>query len=80
MPIEKYRSGEEMNAAPTVVPEDEGFDRWVRLCARYRRIAPLVFPRGVFMFASLAEAQEARAAVTAENARRLRGGRRLEDE
>ena len=47
MGVEKYRSAEEMNAAPVATPPDEGFERFVRHCARYRKIAPLVFPRGV---------------------------------
>jgi hypothetical protein len=70
MGVEKYRSGEEMNAtpAPVATSRDEGFERFVRHCARYRRIAPLVFPRGVFKFRSIGEAQEARDQVTRNNA------------
>ncbi len=68
MGVEKYRSGEEMNAAPAATSRDEGFERFVRHCARYRRIAPRVFPRGVFKFRSIGEAQEARDQVTRENA------------
>jgi hypothetical protein len=44
----------------------------VRHCARYRRIAPLVFSRGVFKFRFVEEAQAARAEITTENARRIR--------
>lgn len=64
MGVEKYRSAEEMNAAPVATPPDEGFERFVRHCARYRKIAPLVFPRGVFKFRSIEEAQKARDQVT----------------
>ena len=73
MVVQRFRSLEEMNAAPVVVPTGEGFERFLRHCARYRVIAPLVFPRGVFRFRSVAEAQEARERVARENARRLRG-------
>ncbi len=59
MGVEKFRSGEAMNAAPVVTSRDRGFERFIRHCARYRRITPLVFPRGVFKFRSVAEAQEA---------------------
>ncbi len=59
MGVEKFRSGEAMNAAPVVTSRDQGFERFIRHCARYRRITPLVFPRGVFKFRSVAEAQEA---------------------
>jgi hypothetical protein len=69
MRVEKFRSAEEMNAAPVVVPEEDGFDRFVRQCARYRRIAAPVYPRGVFKFRSLAEAQDAREEVARRNAR-----------
>ena len=72
MGVERFRTGEEMHAAPPKTGQDGGFDRFVRHCARYRRIAPLVFPRGVFKFRSVEDAQAARAKITAENARRIR--------
>jgi hypothetical protein len=75
MGIEKFRSGEEMQATPAKVLGGDGFERFLRHCARYRRIAPLVFPRGVFKFRSLSEVQEARDRVAESNARRLRSGR-----
>ena len=59
MGVEKFRSGEAMNAAPVVTSQNQGFERFIRHCARYRRISPSVFPRGVFKFRSVAEAQEA---------------------
>jgi hypothetical protein len=72
MGVERFRTGEEMQASPPNAPRDGGFDRFVRHCARYRRIAPLVFPRGVFKFRSVEDAQRARAEVTRENVRRIR--------
>jgi len=71
--VEKYRSGEEMNAAPVKPSRGEGFERFLRHCARYWAIAPRVYPRGVMKFRSLEEADEARAEVAKENARRMRG-------
>lgn len=58
--VQKFRSIEEMNKAP--VPERPGsdFERFLRHCARWRAIAPKQYPRGVFKFRSLEEAQQAR--------------------
>ena len=72
--VERFRTIEEMNAAPVVVPPGEGFERFARHCARYWKIAPRVYPRGVFRFPTLAEAQAARERVTDDNVARLRGG------
>ncbi len=72
--VEKYRSGEEMNAAPVKVSRGEGFERFLRHCARYWALAPRVYPRGVVKFRSVDEAQEARAEIAKEYARRMRGG------
>jgi len=70
--VEKYRSGEEMNAAPVKASRGEGFDRFLRHCARYWALAPRVYPRGVMKFRSVDEAEEARAEVAREYARRMR--------
>jgi hypothetical protein len=70
--VERFRTIEEMAAAPVIVPPGEGFERFARQCARYWRIAPRVYPRGVFRFRALAEAQAARERVTDENVARLR--------
>ena len=59
-----------MAAAPVVVTPGEGFERFARHCARYWRIAPRVYPRGVYRFRSLAEAQAARERVRDEQAAR----------
>jgi hypothetical protein len=60
MPVEKFRSIEEMNAAPVRTQAGAAFRRFRRHCARYRRIARADRPRGVFRFRSLQEAQAAR--------------------
>ncbi len=75
MTVQRFRTITEMAAAPVVVPADESFERFARQCSRYWRIAPRVYPRGVFRFRTLAEAQEARERVTDENVRRLRAAR-----
>ena len=72
MPVQRFRTIEEMAAAPVVVPPGDGFERFARHCARYWAIAPRVYPRGVFMFRSLPEAQAARERVADENVARLR--------
>jgi hypothetical protein len=70
--VERFRSIEEMAAAPVVVAPGEGFERFARQCARYWTIAPRVYPRGVLRFRALAEAQAAREQVTDDNVARLR--------
>jgi hypothetical protein len=60
MAVEKYRSAEEMNAAPIRAMSGDPFERFLRHSARYRSIFPRSYPRGVFRFRSLEEAQTAR--------------------
>ena len=73
MPVEKYRSGEEMNAAAVTTSRGNGFDRFIRHCARYWTLAPRFYPQGVVRFRSLEEAQRARAEIAKQNVRRLQG-------
>ena len=61
--VEKFRSIAHMSEAAVLVSPGDGFERFARHCARYWTIAPRSYPRGVFKFRSLAEAQAARAAV-----------------
>jgi hypothetical protein len=68
--VQKFRSIEEMGDAPILARPEQGFESFARHCARYFALAPRVYPRGVFRFRSLEEAQAARAAVTQENFRR----------
>jgi hypothetical protein len=63
MPVEKYRSGEEMNARPIVFRDGDPFTRFLRVCQRYRMLSPRRYPRGVFRFRTLDEAQAARERV-----------------
>jgi len=70
--VEKFRSVAEMAGAPIVVSPEEGFERFARHCARYFQLAPRVYPRGVFRFRSLEEAQAARATVSEQNLRAVR--------
>jgi hypothetical protein len=60
MPVEKFHTLEEMNAAPIRLDEQNAFERFVRHCARYRLISKRNYPRGVFKFRSIEEAQTAR--------------------
>lgn len=70
MTVQRFRSVEEMAAAPVIVTPGEGFERFARHCARYWLIAPRVYPRGVYRFRTLAEAQAARERVREEEAAR----------
>jgi major membrane immunogen (membrane-anchored lipoprotein) len=64
MRVQKFRSIEEMNKAPD--PRSGSSDaaanseRFLRHCARWWAIAPKQYPRGVFKFRTLEEAQKAR--------------------
>jgi hypothetical protein len=53
VPVQKFRSIEEMNAAPLRSSTQADFDRFLRHCARYWQIAPRVYPRGVAKFRSI---------------------------
>ena len=59
MVVQRFRSVEEMNAAPVRRGSPEGFERFIRHCARFRRAASRPRPRGVFKFRSIEEAQRA---------------------
>jgi hypothetical protein len=59
--VERFRSIEEMNSAPVRTTGASDFDRFLRQCARYWALSRKTYPRGVFRFHTLAEAQAARA-------------------
>lgn len=61
MTVQKFRSIEEMNKAPVLESRTPPFERFLRHCARYWAIAPKRYPRGVFKFRTIEEAQRARA-------------------
>jgi len=58
--VQKFRSVEEMSAAPIFV---SGFERFARHCARYFKVAPSSYPREVFRFRTIEEAQRVRSEV-----------------
>ena len=60
MRVQKFRSIEEMNKAPLPESDESPFERFLRHCERYWAIAPKKYPRGVFKFRNLEEAQKAR--------------------
>jgi hypothetical protein len=51
--VQKFRSVEEMNAAPLRTSAHTDFERFLRHCARYWKMAPRVYPRGVVKFRSI---------------------------
>ena len=67
--VERFKSIEEMNAAPVRAVPGDGFERFIRHCARYRFTLPRVRLHGVFKFRSLEEAQRARLASRFESER-----------
>jgi hypothetical protein len=58
--VQKFRSVEEMDLALPISPEDSGPERFFRHCARWWALAPRAYPRGVFKFRTIQEAQRAR--------------------
>ena len=60
MPVQKFRSIEEMARAPVLVRAEDGFGRFLRHCTRMLQLAPRRYPRGVFRFRTIEEAQQAR--------------------
>jgi hypothetical protein len=60
VPVQKFRSVEEMDAAPRSDTRVSDFERFLRHCARYWAIAPKTYPRGVFKYRTLEDAQQAR--------------------
>ncbi|HET6979881.1 MAG TPA: hypothetical protein VFI24_26350 [Pyrinomonadaceae bacterium] len=60
MSVQKFRSIEEMGNAPVRDFRGSDFERFLRHCARYWAISPKHYPRGVFKFRSIEEAQKAR--------------------
>jgi hypothetical protein len=59
-----------MSAAPVLGQSRDGFERFARHCARFWALSPRVYPRGVFRFRSVTEAQEARDRLAAERSNR----------
>lgn len=57
MPVQKFRSIEDMNRAPVLAAPEADFDRFLRHCARYWAMAPKTYPRGVFRFRRIEDAQ-----------------------
>ncbi len=58
--VQRFRSIDDMNAAPVLTTTDGAFERFLRHCARYWIAAPRSYPRGVFRFRSIEEAQAGR--------------------
>ena len=60
MPVQKFRSIEDMNRAPVIRSGGSDFNRFLRHCARYWAVAPRVYPRGVFKFRSIQDVRHPR--------------------
>lgn len=60
MSVQRFRSIEEMNAAPLPRTEGDPLERFLRLCARFRSVPRRRPAPGVQKFRTLADAQAAR--------------------
>jgi len=60
MRVQKFRSIEEMNKARVLESRRPDFERFLRHCTRCWAISPKQYPRGVFKFRNIEEAQKAR--------------------
>jgi hypothetical protein len=79
VPIEKFRNLDDMRKALFQEGRGDGLTaRIARLWRRSSKLSPRVYPRGVFRFRTLEEAQQARARVLEENVRRLHESRLAE--
>ena len=58
--VQKFRTIEQMNDAPVERQPGAAFDRFIRHCARFRRLARRTYAPGVLKFRSMDEAQAAR--------------------
>lgn len=79
MPIRKFRSIEEMDEAQRdfwCEPGEECFRRIARLWKRSAQLHPRKFPKGVFKFRSIEEAQADRERLLTEHVRQLEEERR----
>ena len=56
MPVERFRSIDEMSRAPVRISQNSDVERFFRHCARYWALSPRVYPRGVFKFRSVEDA------------------------
>ena len=63
MTLQKFRSAEEMQETPPRRVAEDAVARFLRHCARYRRMSPSSYPRGVFKFRTVEEAEAARERV-----------------
>jgi hypothetical protein len=58
--VQKFRSIEEMNRAAVARDPASDFNRFLRHCARFWALAPRRYPRGVFKYRTIEEANAAR--------------------
>jgi hypothetical protein len=71
MPVKKYRSVADMPPVPPPETLEELWKRITALWARSWALSPMIYPKGVFKFRSIEEAQAARERVTQENVDRI---------
>ena len=60
MAVQRFRSITEWNDAAVPPPRSGGFERFIRHNALIRKLSSLSWPRGVYRYRSIEEAQSAR--------------------
>ena len=58
--VQKFRTIEDMNAAQERARPGADFEQFLRHCARWWLLSPRQYPRGVFKFRTIEDAQRAR--------------------
>ncbi|MFQ5631749.1 MAG: hypothetical protein ACE5I1_23500 [bacterium] len=77
MPVFKYKTFEEAERALWNFHPDEAYFKQVKELWNFaNKINPITYPKGIFKFRSLEEANKHREEIELEHARRLRAGRK----
>ena len=70
MPVQRFRTLEEWNKATVLKRQPRGFERFVRHNAFLRTLSRRSYPRGVYKYRDIEEAQRARDALVVSSSRK----------
>ena len=72
MPVQKFRTISEWNAAPVTLRSVGGFERFIGHNVLLRRLSNFSFPSGVYKYRNIKEAQRDRESRAVQSTRRQR--------